>query len=121
MKLLDKLNSHLYAPKLTRLRVVAAIAIAVTVDALQLIQLPVFVEVLDVVAMGMTIWLIGFHLLLLPTFAIEFIPVIDAIPTWTGCVIAVIALRGKAQYRPPENPPPPTSLPPPEPPPKALE
>lgn len=115
MKLLDKLNRNLYAPKLNRARVIAAIAIAVAVDALQLTQLPVLVQILDVAAMLVTIWLIGFHLLLLPTFAIEFIPVIDAIPTWTGCVIAVIALRGQQQYRPPTNPPPA------EPPPKALK
>jgi hypothetical protein len=29
----------------------------------------------------------------LPTFAIEFIPVVGMLPTWTGCVAAVIALR----------------------------
>lgn len=105
MKLLEQINSRLYAPKLTRARVLVAIALAAVVDALQLIQMPVFVQILDVVAMILTTWLIGFHLLLLPTFAIEFIPVVDSIPTWTGCVLAVIALRGRQQYRPPADPP----------------
>jgi hypothetical protein len=36
---------------------------------------------------------IGFHPLLLPTFVLELIPVADLLPTWTGCVAVVIALR----------------------------
>ena len=120
MKLLETLNHRLYAPQLTRGRVIAAIAVAVTVDALQLMQMPVLVQALDVAAMVITIWLIGFHLLLLPTFALEFIPLVDVIPTWTGCVIAVIALRGKNQQRPP-NEPPTIDLLPAEPPTKKLE
>jgi hypothetical protein len=63
-------------------------------DALQIpLQLPPLPEIIDVVAMLLTSALIGFHLLLLPTFAIEFIPVVGMLPTWTGCVAAVIALR----------------------------
>lgn len=104
MKLLDKINGRLYAPKLNRTRVVAALAVAVAVDALQLVQIPVLVQTLDTAAMILTVWLTGFHLLLLPTFALEFIPGISVVPTWTGCVIAVIALRGQQQYRPPANP-----------------
>ena len=37
--------------------------------------------------------LIGFHPLLLPTFVIEFVPVADLLPTWTGCAALVVALR----------------------------
>lgn len=40
---------------------------------------------------------IGFHPLLLPTFALEFLPVADLLPTWTGCVALVVALRKKQQ------------------------
>jgi hypothetical protein len=39
--------------------------------------------------------LIGFHPLLLPTFLIEFVPVADLLPTWTGCVALVVAMRRK--------------------------
>ena len=61
----------------------------------------------DVVAMAAETWLLGFHPLLLPTFAIEFIPVVDAVPTWTACVAAVIAMRKRAAKTsaPPEKPP----------------
>ena len=40
---------------------------------------------------------IGFDVLLLPTFVIEFIPGPDMLPTWTGCTMAVILLRRKAE------------------------
>jgi hypothetical protein len=52
-------------------------------------------------------WILGFHILLLPTFVVELIPVADMLPTWTGCVIAVIALRKRGQNIPPPSPPPP--------------
>jgi hypothetical protein len=96
-------------PKLTRTRIVLAVAVAVIADGLQILLLPLawtFAEsAVDVAAMILTMWLIGFHLLLLPTFAVEFIPVVDLLPTWTGCVIAVIALRKRAQRTPPPTKP----------------
>jgi hypothetical protein len=65
---------------------------------------------------------------LLPTFAVEFIPVVDMLPTWTACVVAVIALRKRQQSSaqspaldvesnvqaapPPQLPPPPPVIPP---------
>ena len=74
-----------------------AFAVAVVVDATQIFLGPLgwsFAdEALDVVAMVVTMWLLGFHLLLLPTFAIEVVPVLDALPTWTGCVGIVVARR----------------------------
>lgn len=54
-------------------------------------------ELLDVMAMILTWRLIGFHPLLLPTFALEFLPVADMLPTWTGCVAIVVALRKRQQ------------------------
>ena len=51
--------------------------------------------------------LIGFHPLLLPTFALEFLPVVDMLPTWTACVALVVSLRRKqqaAQAPPSEGP-----------------
>jgi hypothetical protein len=86
-----------------------ALAVAVVADGLQILLLPLawtFVEdAIDMVAMVLTTWILGFHLLLLPTFVIELIPYVDAIPTWTACVIAVIALRKREQNRPPPSPP----------------
>ena len=87
----------LHAPPLRRWRIAAAFAVAVTVDAAQLLLGPLgwpfFDEGLDLAAMGLTIWLLGFHLLLLPTFVIESVPVVDVLPTWTGCVGLVVARR----------------------------
>jgi hypothetical protein len=47
--------------------------------------------------------LIGFHPLLLPTFVLEFIPAADMLPTWTGCVALVTAIRQRQQPAPPAN------------------
>jgi len=35
--------------------------------------------------------------LLLPTFVVEFLPLVDLLPTWTGCVAVVVALRKRQQ------------------------
>lgn len=108
---LDKLNSMFRAPQLTRTRIMLALLVALVADGLQIpFQLvPMAPEIIDVIAMLLTIWLLGFHLLLLPTFVVEFIPLVDMLPTWTGCVIAVIALRKRAQHN---IPPPVINLPP---------
>ena len=106
MSFIDKLTGHLAVPQLTRGRIVGAITIAVVADFLQIVLLPVAwtfaQQVIDVVAMVLVMCTIGFHLLLLPTFLIEFIPGVDMLPTWTGCVIAVLALRkrGPAEASP---------------------
>ncbi len=93
---------------LTRQRVRLAFAIAVTVDVLQLLLGPIgwaFAdEILDVLAMILTWRVLGFHPLLLPTFALEFLPIADWLPTWTGCVAMVVALRKRQQGPPPEPP-----------------
>jgi hypothetical protein len=88
-------------PVLTRNRVRAAYAIAVTTDVLQVSLGPLgwaFAdEILDVAAMILTSRAIGFHPLLLPTFVLEFLPVTDLLPVWTGCVALVVALRKRQQ------------------------
>jgi hypothetical protein len=86
---------------LTRTRVLTAYAVAAAVDVLQILGGPlgwVFVDqALDVVA-ALLMWrLLGFHPLLLPTFVVEFLPVADLLPTWTGCVAVVVALRKRQQ------------------------
>src|ERR1700674_429286 len=102
------LPSMLQPVVLTRQRVRLAFAIAVTVDVLQLALGPIgwaFAdEILDVVAMILTWRVLGFHPLLLPTFALEFLPIADWLPTWTGCVAIVVALRRRQQGPPPEPP-----------------
>jgi hypothetical protein len=118
---ITKLNTLFVPRELSQARMVTAVAVAAVADLLQIVLLPVAwtfaQEAIDVVAMGLTMALLGFHLLLLPTFAVEFIPVVDMLPTWTGCVVAVIALRKRAgrdnssnavtivQASPPEQPP----------------
>ena len=77
-----------------------AYAIAVSADALQLLLGPLgwaFAdEIIDVAAMVLLVRILGFHPLLLPTFVLELLPVADLLPTWTGCVAIVIALRRRA-------------------------
>ena len=50
----------------------------------------------DVLMTGLTVGLLGFHWVLLPTFLLESIPVVDAAPTWTAC-ISYVAWRRKQQ------------------------
>jgi hypothetical protein len=97
-----------HPPILTRNRVRLAYAIAIVTDVLQLSLGPLgwlaADEVLDVAAMILTWRVIGFHPLLLPTFVLKMIPVADLLPTWTGCVALVVAIRKKQQTIPPEEP-----------------
>lgn len=78
-----------------------AYVVAVTADVLQLLLGPIgwaFADqLLDVIAMILTWRLIGFHPLLLPSFVLELLPVADMLPTWTGCVAIVVALRKRRQ------------------------
>ena len=105
MKLPEKPSRLLRAPKLTRTRIVLALAVAVIADGLQLLFGPlgwVFIDqLIDVIAMLLVCWLIGFHWLLLPSFALELIPLVDELPTWTACVVAVITLRRRGEKMPP--------------------
>jgi hypothetical protein len=90
----------LRVPPLSRWRAALAFTVAVGVDAGQLVLGPlgwVFAdEGLDLIAMVVMVWLLGFHPLLLPTFVIELLPVVDVLPTWTGCVGLVVARRRQA-------------------------
>jgi hypothetical protein len=78
-----------------------AYAIAASADVAQWVLGPLgwaFAdEIIDVVAMILLWRIIGFHPLLLPTFVLEFVPVVDLLPTWTGCVALVLALRRRQQ------------------------
>lgn len=93
----------LRVPLLTPTRIAIACSVAAITDALQFALMPVgwagVVQALDVIAMIATMLTIGFHPLLLPTVLLEAIPFVDALPTWTACVLVVIALRRKQQGR----------------------
>jgi hypothetical protein len=95
-------------PPITRVRIAFALTVAVATDAAQFFFGPAgWVlpdQALDVVAMVLTWWALGFHPLLLPTFVIELIPLADMLPTWTGCTMAVIALRKRAAGSPKSAP-----------------
>jgi hypothetical protein len=97
----DKITSFLRPSTLTRGRMAFALAVAMIADGLQLLIGPlgwfIFDEIIDVVALVLICPAIGFHLLLLPTFIVELFPIVDMLPTWTGCVAAVIALRKREQ------------------------
>ena len=97
------------APQLTRTRIILALGVAVFADGLQFLLNGVGWfgpdQVIDVIAMLLTCWLLGVHWLLLPTFVLEFIPFADELPTWTACVAAVIVLRKRQQRPPPPLPP----------------
>jgi len=107
---ISKLSNRLFhAPQLTRTRIILAVVVAVFADGLQFLLNGVGWigpdQVIDGVAMLLTCWLLGFHWLLLPTFALEFVPLADELPTWTACVAAVIVLRKRQQRPPPPLPP----------------
>src|SRR3979490_1748986 len=89
------------SPVLTRQRIRSAYAVAIATDVLQLLLGPfgwTFAdESLDVLALIVICRLIGFHPLLLPTFALEFLPIADMLATWTGCVTMVGTMRKRQQ------------------------
>ena len=90
---------------LTSQRVRAAYGVAIATDVLQFALGPLgwfFAdEILDVIALVATTKLLGFHPLLLPSFVLELVPVVDVLPSWTGCVALVVALRKKQRVEAP--------------------
>jgi hypothetical protein len=103
------IGSELFrAPTLTPSRIRLAYGAAVVADGLQMILGPLgwFAadQAIDVIA-GVIMWrLVGFHPLLLPTFVVELLPMVDMLPTWTGCVALVISRRKKQQAMSPHEP-----------------
>jgi len=98
MVILGMVN-RLLPPVLTRRRIWTACALAVVADALQLVLGPIgwagADEAIDVVTMLLLSMTIGFHPLFLPTFVVEFVPMVDMLPTWTACTMVVVGLRRK--------------------------
>jgi hypothetical protein len=79
----------------------AARFLALSVDAIQIIFLPIFSagglswanDVLDLLTSLVMIRLLGWHLAFLPTFLIELLPLVDLAPTWTIAVWLVTRRR----------------------------
>lgn len=77
----------------------AAWIVAIAADVVQFAALPLFVEgalsplndALDVAVAVALVWMLGWHIALLPTLIAELIPVVGIAPTWTTAV-AIIAL-----------------------------
>jgi len=90
-----------FRPRLTPARIAVAFAAAIAADLVQVLLGPLGWfwpdEVIDVVMAIVTTLAIGFHPLLLPTFIVEILPVVDMLPTWTACVAAVVTLRRRQQ------------------------
>lgn len=71
--------------------------VAVSVDALQIAFLPLFVEgalspadtLLDLTAAAILIRLLGWHWAFLPSLLAELVPGLDLFPTWTAAVFYV--------------------------------
>jgi hypothetical protein len=108
MNLPDRFHSVFRVPPLTRPRMAVALVFAAGADGLQLLLAPFgwfgADQVIDCVTMVVISRLIGFHILLLPTFVINFVPVLDELPTWIACTAAVIVLRKREQRTPPPPP-----------------
>lgn len=99
--------------RLTRRRLVAALLVAAAADAvdlaitagenatfgLALVPGEFAAGVLDVIVMAIMCRLLGFHWLFLPTFVLEAVPEVDALPTWLGCVAVVAWQRRRADRK----------------------
>jgi hypothetical protein len=103
--------------RIPRVSVAVAFTVAAVVDVIQIpvvlamfagtisilgiladAPLATFDLVIDIVAACVLNSLLGFHWVLLPTFAIELVPGLDAAPAWTLCAVHVYHQR-KAEGR----------------------
>ena len=89
-------------PPLTPARLRAAWIVAIAVDALQIGLFPMsgglstwIDKPLDVAAMFLMVWLLGWSWAFLPTFVVELVPFVELVPTWTAAVFIVSRLRRK--------------------------
>ena len=106
------MDNRLLPPILTRRRIWLAYAVAVIADTIQLggsfLGPPGWLldDGVDLAAMLLQTLILGFHPLFLPTFILKAVPMLDALPTWTGCTFLVIAVRRRQQNPAPAAPPP---------------
>lgn len=77
-----------------RLRLRAALGLAIVADVVQMLVFPMFVEgaaspaddVLDLCLCGALSWLLGWHWEFLPSFLAKLVPGVDLVPLWTLAV-----------------------------------
>ena len=89
-----------------RLRLRAALGLAIAADLLQMIVFPLFVEgaaspaddFLDLGMAGVLSWLLGWHWEFLPSFLAKLVPGVDLVPIWT---LAVANVYRKSKQSPP--------------------
>jgi hypothetical protein len=75
--------------------------VAMAVDAVQIVALPLFAEgglspldtVLDILAATALVKLLGWHWAFAPAFLVELVPGLDLFPTWTAAVFYVTRQR----------------------------
>jgi hypothetical protein len=68
--------------------------VAITADALQWALFPIVMEgalspvnnAIDLFVGAVMVWLLGWHLAFLPSFAMKLVPFVDLVPTWTAAV-----------------------------------
>jgi len=92
-----------------RNRILAARALALVADAVQLGLLPLFIQgaasplndALDVAVGAGMVALVGWHWVFLPTFVTELLPFVDLAPTWT--IAALIATRQRQPAQLPDT------------------
>ena len=90
-------------------RHLAALAIAVAADSVQIGLLPLFVggaaapwnDALDIAVGAWLIVLLGWHVAFLPAFLGELVPFLDLFPTWTAAVVFVITRQAVPHGPPP--------------------
>jgi hypothetical protein len=119
MRVAGKFQDWVRVPRLTGRLKALALTLAAAADGLQLaLTGPGWFgpdQIIDCVAMVLISRVIGFHVLLLPTFVVELVPLLEDLPTWTACTAAVIVLRQREQDHPASpqpGPPPPGIIPP---------
>jgi hypothetical protein len=79
----------------SRPTLIAAYAIAICADLIQICLTPImsegfaspFNDFLDAVVCVILLWLIGFHVAFLPSFFIKLVPLVEIAPTWTLAVL----------------------------------
>jgi hypothetical protein len=82
-------------------RHLAALAIAVAADAVQIGLLPLFLggaaapwdDALDLAVGAALLALLGWHVAFVPAFLSELVPFLDLFPTWTAAVIFVMTRK----------------------------
>ena len=102
--MMQPLSPLFRVPRVTRWRIVLALLVAAGADLLQFLlgwlgplEWAFVDPVIDTVAAALTCGLLGFHVLLLPTFVVKLVPLAEELPTWTACVAAVVVLRARSQ------------------------